>query len=82
MSQKSTDRQFQEADAAIERAVAVFARGIDRMMWRWSAVAPTYVITGVLEKLCEELPRLIIRRDLPSAQRRREGKGATSAGPQ
>jgi hypothetical protein len=56
---KSTDQQFQEADAAIKRAVAALMGAIDQMMVRWDVVAPTHIIEGVLLKLSEGLTELI-----------------------
>ena len=56
---ESTDRQLQEADAAIERAVAAFMSAINRMMRRWDYVSSQYILEGVLLKLCEELTKRI-----------------------
>jgi hypothetical protein len=52
------DRQFQQADIAIERTVATFVKRIEGLMGRWSGVASTYIAEGVLLELCEELSRL------------------------
>jgi hypothetical protein len=38
----NTERQFQEADAAVDRAVAAFVIKIERMSGKWQAVAPAY----------------------------------------
>jgi hypothetical protein len=56
---KSTERQFQEADAAVERTVKAFMGKVEQMRWRWEAVAPTYIIHHVLDELCEEVTKLI-----------------------
>jgi hypothetical protein len=62
-----SDRQFREADAAIERAVATFISTIERMEGRWESVAPTYVIETVLLKLCAKLTELIDGPDLATS---------------
>jgi hypothetical protein len=62
-----SDRQFREADAAIERAVATFISTIERMEGRWESVAPTYVIETVLLKLCAKLTELIDAPDLATS---------------
>jgi hypothetical protein len=51
--------QFRKADLAIERSVTEFIRTIEQMTGRWDVVAPTYIVEGVLLKLCEELTKLI-----------------------
>jgi hypothetical protein len=54
----STDQQFQQADAVVERAVAIFMGAIDRLMGRfWEDVAPQYILKRVLLQLCEELTK-------------------------
>ena len=40
----STKRQFQQADAAVDKAVATFMSKIESMSGKWDAVAPAYVI--------------------------------------
>ena len=53
------DRQFDAADAAVERAVATFISKIKSIETKWEAVAPSYIIERMLLTLCEEMPRLI-----------------------
>ena len=53
------DRQFLNADAAIERTVTTFFSAIDRMGGRWRDVAYSYILEGVVLKLCEELTKRI-----------------------
>jgi hypothetical protein len=60
----STKRQFQAADAAVDKAVATFMSKIESMSGKWDAVAPAYVIERVLLVLCEELTKLIDDPDL------------------
>jgi len=56
---KNIDRQFQKADAAIERAVADFMGKIDKMIGRWEAVAPSYIVERTLLAMPTELAKLI-----------------------
>jgi hypothetical protein len=60
----STKRQFQQADAAVDKAVAAFMSKIEPMSGKWDAVAPAYVIERVLLVLCEEMTKLIDDPDL------------------
>ena len=55
------DRQFRAADAAIDRTVAGFVHGIDELLifYREGPVAPSYIVEGVLLKLCDELTKLV-----------------------
>jgi hypothetical protein len=55
----NTERQFQAADAAVERAVTAFSSKIEQMLGRWEAVAPYYIVEGVLLALCDEMTKLI-----------------------
>jgi hypothetical protein len=57
----STDRQFEQADAAATRAVTTFVSAIDRMMGRWEDVAPQDILEHVLLLLCDELTKRIDR---------------------
>ena len=59
-----TERQFREADAAVDKAVAVFISKIESMSGKWDAVAPAYILESVLLALCEELTKLIDDPDL------------------
>ena len=59
-----TERQFREADAAVDKAVADFISEIESMSGRWDAVAPAYILESVLLALCEEMTRLIDDPDL------------------
>ena len=52
------ERQFQQADAAIERAVTAFMKRVDALMGRWEAVSPTYIAENVLLELCAEVSKL------------------------
>jgi hypothetical protein len=55
----STERQFQEADAAVERAVAAFMSKIEPLSAKWEAVARAYIVERVLLALCEGMTKLI-----------------------
>ena len=48
----STDRQFEEANGAVAKAVAVFVSEIELMIGRWDAVLPTYILETALMDLC------------------------------
>jgi|RhiMethySRZTD1v2_1073278.scaffolds.fasta_scaffold3385702_1 hypothetical protein len=54
----STKRQFQEADAAVERAVTDFMSKIEPMFVKWEAVASVYILERVLLALCTEASKL------------------------
>jgi hypothetical protein len=54
-----TERQFQKADAAVERAVTAFMRKIEPMLGKWEAVPFTYIVERLLLALCTELSKLI-----------------------
>ena len=54
-----TERQFHEAEEAIERTVASFIGEINQLSGQWKAVAPAYVVQGVLLALCENVSNLI-----------------------
>ena len=60
----NTERQFQEADAAVDRAVTAFMSKIQGMSGKWEAVAPAYIVERVLLKLCTEMTKLIDDPDL------------------
>jgi len=60
----STKRQFQEADAAADKAIAAFIGKIKSMSGNWDAVAPAYVLERVLLGLCDEMAKLIDDREL------------------
>ena len=49
------EKQVQEADAAITRAVTAFVSEFESMWGRWENVAPAYVIESTLLELCTEL---------------------------
>jgi hypothetical protein len=55
----NTERQFQEADAAVDKAVATFIRKIESMSGKWGAVAPAYIVERVALGLCAEMSKLI-----------------------
>ena len=55
----STKRQFQEADAAADKAIAAFIGKIESMSGKWDAVAPAYILERVLLGLCDETTKLI-----------------------
>ena len=55
----NTQRQFREADAAIDRSVAAFIIKIKSMSLKWNAVSRQYIVEGVLLKLCDEMTKLI-----------------------
>jgi hypothetical protein len=54
-----TDRQFQEADAAIKRTVADLVSRVEQLSSRWDAVAPSYIVQRALLELCTEMTKLI-----------------------
>jgi hypothetical protein len=60
----STKRQFQQADAAVDKAVATFISKIESMSGNWDAVAPAYIAKRVLLSLCNEMTKLIDDPDL------------------
>jgi hypothetical protein len=60
----STKRQFQQADAAVDKAIAAFIGKIESMSGKWEAVAPAYVVERVLFVLCEEMTKRIDDPDL------------------
>ena len=60
----STKRQFQEADAAADKAIAAFIGKIDSMSGKWDAVAPAYILERVL---CDEMTKLIDDPDLANS---------------
>jgi hypothetical protein len=49
------EKQVQEADAAITRAVSAFISEFESMWGRWEIVAPAYIIESTLLELCTEL---------------------------
>jgi hypothetical protein len=55
----STDRQFQEADAAVEQTVAAFMGKVEPLLVNWEAVAPTYIVQCLLLTLCREVSKLV-----------------------
>jgi hypothetical protein len=54
----STDRNYEEATAAVTQAVTGFLREIDLMMGKWDAVAPTYIIEAMLVELCSRVSKI------------------------
>ena len=54
-----TERQFQEADAALEGAVTTFMSEIEPMLGKWEAVAPAYIVERLMLALCTEMSKLI-----------------------
>ena len=48
------EKQVQEADAAVTRAVTAFVSEFESMWGRWENVAPGYVIESTLLELCTE----------------------------
>jgi hypothetical protein len=63
----NTERQFREADAAVDQAVAAFMSKIGSMSGKWEAVAPAYIVEGVLLALCDELTKLIDDPDIANS---------------
>ena len=49
------EKQVQEADAAVTRAVTAFVSEFESIWGRWENVAPGYVIESTLLELCTEL---------------------------
>jgi hypothetical protein len=64
---EDTERQFREADAAVDKAVAVFISKIESMSGKWDAVAPAYILERVLLGLCDEMTKLIDDPDLANS---------------
>jgi hypothetical protein len=54
-----TERQFQEADAALEGAVITFKREIKPTLGKWEAVAPAYIVERLMLALCTEMSKLV-----------------------
>ena len=54
----STDRQFEETNAAVTKAVTDFVSEIGRIMTEWEAVAPTHIIETTLMELCSRASNL------------------------
>ena len=52
------EKQVQEADAAVTRAVTAFVSEFESMWGRWEDVAPAYVVESTLLALCEDLCEL------------------------
>ena len=50
------EKQVQEADAAITRAVSAFVSEFKSMWGGWENVAPAYVIESALLELCTNCP--------------------------
>ena len=63
----STERQFHEADAAVDQAVAAFISEMKAMSGKWEAVAPAYIVERVLLALCDELTKLIDDPDIANS---------------
>ena len=63
----STERQFQEADAAVDQAVPAFISEMKAMSGKWEAVAPAYIVERVLLALCDELTKLIDDPDIANS---------------
>jgi hypothetical protein len=53
------DRQFQEADVAVEKVVTACMRKIESMFGKWEAVTPAYIVERLLLALCAEMIKLI-----------------------
>ena len=60
----NTERQFREADAAVDRAVAAFIIKIDSMSTKWDAVSRQSIVERVLPRLCDEMAKLIDHPDI------------------
>ena len=56
---KSIDRQFQKADAAVERAVTAFMSKIEPMLVKWDGVPPAHIAQRLLLVLCTEASKLV-----------------------
>ena len=64
----STKRQFQIADAAVDKAVAAFLGKIEGNGGEMGdAVAPAYIVERVLLMLCDEMTKLIDDPDLANS---------------
>ena len=56
---EAEDLQFEQANAAINKAVNKFVGEIESMFRRWeNVVAPSYIIENALWQLCTEVPKL------------------------
>ena len=55
----STEQQFHEADAAIDKAIVAFIGKIKSTALQWEAVAPAYVVERALLLVCNEMTKLI-----------------------
>jgi len=50
-----TQRQFQEADATVDQAVAAFISTIKSISGKWDGVAPVYIVERALLELSNAL---------------------------
>jgi hypothetical protein len=66
MMDKNTDRQFDAADAATEKAVTAFMGKIEQLLGRWEAVSPAYIVERTLLALCDDVAKLVDK-DHPTA---------------
>jgi hypothetical protein len=53
-----TERQFEETNAAVTKAVTDFVNEIGRIIVEWDAVAPTHIIETTLMELCSRASNL------------------------
>ena len=60
----NTERQFREADAAVDQAVDAFIGKIESMSGKWDAVAHQHIVERVLLALCDEMTKLIDHPDI------------------
>jgi hypothetical protein len=51
--------QLDQADAAIEKEVAAFMKGIEAMFGKWEEVERKYIAERTLLTLCDEMTKLL-----------------------
>jgi hypothetical protein len=54
-----TERQFEQADAAVARLVYAFMTQVESMFGKWEPVASTYIVERMLLILCHRMTRLL-----------------------
>ena len=55
--------QFEQANAAINKAVNKFVSEIESMFGRWEdVVAPSYIVENALWQPCTEVPAMMVSR--------------------
>jgi len=53
-----SEKQFEEASAAIEQAITAFVAKIDELSGKWDEVSPASILEGVMLALSENITAL------------------------